>query len=85
MWGGELVWWAIVILSILGYLLLLGTISPLITFTIITLVSLIGLIVDTLFIEPISWAMVRPSLDRWVKVLSVTLIIVGFHFDLLAS
>lgn len=40
---------------------------------------------DALVIEPLAWILERPLVDRYIKVLSLLLLIIGFHFDILAS
>lgn len=41
--------------------------------------------VDVLVIEPIAWLLERERVDTLIKCGSVVLLIIGFHFDLLAS
>ena len=48
----------------------------------------IGLLVavfDVLVIEPIAWLLERKHLGKLIKLGSLVLLIIGFHFDLLAS
>lgn len=78
-------WWMIIILAIISYSLFLITISPILTVFVILFFSGIGALVDFILIEPLAWCLERKHIDKWVKIISVILLIVGFHFDLLAS
>lgn len=33
----------------------------------------------------LAWGLDRPSIDRWIKAITLSFIFIGFHFDLLAS
>jgi hypothetical protein len=44
-----------------------------------------GWLLDSILIEPMAWILRHSDAERWVKALSAILILVGFHFDLLAS
>jgi hypothetical protein len=41
--------------------------------------------IDYIAIEPLAWVLERESLDKIIKFVSLILLLVGFHFDLLAS
>jgi len=41
--------------------------------------------VDILVIEPVAWVLERDEFDRWVKMMSLVLLLIGFHFDMLVS
>ena len=45
----------------------------------------IGWIIDVCMIEPVAWILERKSIGTLFKVGSVVMLLVGFHFDLLAS
>lgn len=60
-------------------------VGPIIITSFIVLPMIILLCVDALFVEPVAWVLERQSLDKLIKTGSLTLLIVGFHFDLLAS
>ncbi len=51
------------------------------------LVSLcgIGLILDVVLLEPLAGLLNKPFLGKFLKIVSVVLLIIGFHFDLLSS
>lgn len=59
--------------------------AALVIATVVSLFLLAAVCFDLLIIEPIAWLIDRPALDKLGKVLGVTLVIVGFHFDLLGS
>lgn len=48
-------------------------------------VARVGSRIDTVIIQPTAWALDRPHVTDWVKVISVLLLLIGFHFDLLSS
>jgi hypothetical protein len=62
-----------------------ATMAPFIVAISVMIASVLGLLIDTLFIEPVAWLVERPRLERSGKVLSIALLLIGFHFDLLAS
>ncbi len=68
--------WLIVLVAVAGGLALL---------VLAALLSGLGWLVATLVIRPLAWLISRPALDAWVKVVAVALVVVGVHFDLLAS
>jgi hypothetical protein len=61
------------------------TVFPIFTMLIIVVAAGVGFLLDILLIEPLAWILERPSLDRLVKLFALLLLIIGFHFDLLAS
>ena len=88
--GGFFLWprlggWLTIISAAVGYFVLLVSISPVMTILTLFVVSLLGLLIDFLIVEPIAWIIERPHIDKWVKIMAVILLILGFHFDLLAS
>jgi hypothetical protein len=60
-------------------------ILPLMVAVLVTFLMLTFLCIDGLFIEPTAWLLERRSLDKLIKIGALTLLIIGFHFDLLAS
>jgi hypothetical protein len=78
-------WYVIIIAAAIAYFLLLLTLSPIVTFILVVSYLLLGLLVDSLLIEPLAWMLERESFDRVIKVVSLLLLATGFHFDLLAS
>lgn len=64
---------------------LLVSISPLITVLIIIMFALSGLVINLVFIKSLAWVLEHPSLDQITKLASLFLLLVGFHFELLAS
>jgi len=47
--------------------------------------SFLWLAFDWLVIRPTAWFLELERVDRWIKVAALLLIVIGFHFDLLAS
>jgi hypothetical protein len=74
---GPLLFLAILLCSALSLPLLLGL--GLAFFVIL------GTTLDLVLIEPLAWIIDRPRLDYWLKVFALLLLLVGFHFDFLAS
>lgn len=60
-------------------------IGPVITFTMIAIVVLLGLLIDIILIEPLACLIDLTSRTRWMKIVSLLLLLSGFYFDLLAS
>ena len=48
-------------------------------------VSLALLAVDLTLFQAPGWVLEQPALDRWAKLVAVTMVLIGFHFDFLAS
>jgi uncharacterized membrane protein len=78
-------WWVFLVEAAIVFFCLLVSISP--TLTVLTVVSFIiaGLAFNLVFIQPLAWVLEHPSLDRFTKVASLLFLLVGFHFELLAS
>jgi uncharacterized membrane protein YdcZ (DUF606 family) len=83
--SSPLPWWAWLLMTPAIFLAVYGVVSPFVTSLVIILSMLLGLIIDTIFIEPLAWIMERESIDRLIKIVSIALLLIGFHFDLLAS
>jgi hypothetical protein len=47
--------------------------------------AVLALFIDYLMIKPLAWILEREEIERLIKVISVAVLLVGFHFDLLAS
>jgi hypothetical protein len=78
-------WTALLVITVLAALILLATLSPFVTIALIATFSWAGMVFDMLILEPIAWVLDRDHLDRWVKLASLVVLLIGFHFDLLAS
>ncbi len=68
--------WLIVLAAVAGGLALLALAAVL---------SALGWLVAVALVRPAAWLISRPALDAWVKVIAIALVVVGVHFDLLAS
>ena len=77
--------WKTFLQGFLIFMLNFAIIGPIFTIIVIASFTILGLALDMLVIEPFAWVLDRPALDRLVKFVSLLLLIVGFHFDLLAS
>ena len=45
----------------------------------------IYLLFNSCVVEPLAWTLERPYVDKVIKLVSVLMLLIGFHFDLLAS
>lgn len=77
--------WIFVIEFAIIYVCLLISIAPIATVLLVIGLTLMGLVVNTALIKPAAWILEHPSLDRSTKIASLLLLLVGFHFELLAS
>lgn len=83
-WLANLPWWQFVLAAVISIILIFA-ISPLFGVVAVFTMGLFGLVIDKLIITPIARALMQPDLERAIKILSFLSLIVGFHFDLLAS
>jgi hypothetical protein len=74
-----------VFVGILVWMFSYVLISPFLAAVLIMSVLFLGLCMDLFVIEPFAWLVERPSIDRLIKLVGVALLLIGFHFDLLAS
>lgn len=77
--------WIVLIEAIIIFGCLLVSVSPLITVFAVILLIGFEFMINLVLIKPLAWALEHPSLDRFTKVMSLLLLLVGFHFELLAS
>jgi hypothetical protein len=80
---GDL-WWEHLLAFAVGYVLGF-IISPVLTFLVIIIGLGVGAIVDAAILEPVAWVLDREAVDKVIKSVSFLALIIGFHFDLLAS
>lgn len=66
---------------VLGYMVLV----PLALLTINLALMLALAVGDTLFIRPVAWILERRRINTLIRIGAVFMLLVGFHFDLLAS
>lgn len=78
-------WFFLIIEAAIIFVCLLVSVSPLLTVLTIATFALIGLIINSSCVEPLAWFLEHPSLDRFTKIASLLLLLIGFHFELLAS
>lgn len=77
--------WILIVETAIIFCCLLVSISPLITVLILMLLTFAGLVINLVFIKSLASALEHPSLDRFTKIASLLFLLVGFHFELLAS
>lgn len=81
----QQVGWVFLIEALVIFYCLLVSISPLLTVFAITSFTITGLVINALFIKSLAWVLEHPALDQFTKIASLLLLLVGFHFELLAS
>lgn len=77
--------WIVLVEAAIIFTCLLVSISPIITVLTIVVLILLGLLINSAFVKPLAWTLENPSLDRFTKIASLFLLLIGFHFELLAS
>lgn len=77
--------WVVLIEAAVIFACLLVSISPIVTVLVIVVLILLGLLINSIFVKPLAWTLENPSLDRLTKIASLFLLLIGFHFELLAS
>lgn len=60
-------------------------VTPLLIVCAMFFLPAVGAALDFLLIEPLAWAFDRSDIEVWVKVFALVSLLIGFHFDLLAS
>ena len=69
------------VIFIFGCLLVL--IAPLVTVLTLVTIALLGLAVNSIFLQPLAHLLEHPSLDRLLKIASLLLLLLGFFGELL--
>ena len=64
---------------------LLVSIAPLFTVLAIVVTTLLGLTINSIFLQPLAHLLEHPALDRWLKIASLLLLLLGFFGELLGS
>lgn len=78
--------WVWQFLASFATFVIVGTIvAPLAVLGATILLFGIGILLDIILIEPVAWVLEREYLDKIIKLLAFLALIVGFHFDFLAS
>jgi hypothetical protein len=77
--------WNLLIETAIIFACLLVSIGPLVTVCIILTLIFTGLAINSGVIKPLAWVLEHPSLDRFTKIASLLFLLLGFHFELLAS
>ncbi len=78
-------WWSGLVAGFFVLVMGFFTIGPILTTSIIITVMIAATLLDLLFIEPLAWTLEHKHLGTIIKVASVILLLLGFHFDFLAS
>lgn len=77
--------WFFLVEAIFIFCCLLVSIAPLFTVLAIVTVALLGLTINSIFLQPLAHLLEHPSLDRLLKIASLLLLLLGFFFELLGS
>lgn len=77
--------WVFLVEFVLIFGCLLISVSPLVTVFSVLLLIFLGLMINSGLIKPLAWVLEHPSLDRFTKLISLLFLLIGFHFELLAS
>ncbi|MCH8805670.1 MAG: hypothetical protein IH986_06235 [Planctomycetes bacterium] len=83
LWG-LMSWWLYLIVMFFA-IGLYAWIAGYVTLAVMLLFTLAGLVLDTVLIEPVAWAISRPRFDMCIRVGALVAAILGIHFDFLAS
>jgi hypothetical protein len=76
-------WWALLIgFLISGFTQILGLMVFILS---LFLLAASGATLNTLLFKPLAWILERENPGIPIKIISVILLLLGFHFDLLAS
>jgi hypothetical protein len=67
------------------FLVVFYSVGAITTCILVVLVIVMGLLLDLVVMRPAAFALERPHFDKWVKGIATLLLLVGFHFDLLAA
>jgi len=82
--GGEEVL-SLAVSAVAIYSACFGIVGPLLTFVFLGLLNIIGFVVDAVFFRGMANVLEYKKLDKAVRIGSLVVIAVGFHFDLLTS
>ncbi|NJP09061.1 MAG: hypothetical protein HC866_05870 [Leptolyngbyaceae cyanobacterium RU_5_1] len=77
--------WVVLIEAAIIFSCLLVSLSPLVTALIVIIFAATGLVANFVFIKSLARLLEHPSLDRSTKIASLLFLLLGFHFELLAS
>lgn len=77
--------WFFLVEAIFIFGCLLVSIAPLFTVLTLVAIALLGLTVNSIFLQPLAHLLEHPSLDRLLKIASLLLLLLGFFGELLGS
>lgn len=77
--------WFFLIEAVFIFGCLLVSVAPLCTVLAIVMVTLLGLAINSIFLQPLAYLLEHPSLDRLLKIASLLLLLLGFFLELLGS
>ncbi len=80
-WAFNLQDWAIYALPIIGATMM----WPIILSVLALVLRFIIRVVDSIYVKPIIFILTRPYVSNLIKITSAVMLVIGFHFDLLAS
>ena len=79
------VWWQTVVIGVGSFVVMVFFLCPLVILLLSMLVAAVGLVVDSLILEPMARVLELSAVDKWIKAAAFLVFVVGFHFDLLSS
>lgn len=77
--------WVLFVEAAIIFFCLLVSLSPLVTVLFILAFIATGLMINAILIQSLAWFLEHPALDKLTKLASLLLLLIGFHFELLAS
>ncbi len=77
--------WLFLVEAIFIFGCLLVSIAPLFTVLAIVTPTLLGLIINYIFLQPLAYLLEHPSLDHLLKIASLIFLLLGFFLELLGS
>lgn len=77
--------WFFLVEAVFIFGCLLVSIAPLFTVLAIVMMTLLGLTIDSIFLQPLAYLLEHPALDRLLKIASLIFLLLGFFLELLGS
>jgi hypothetical protein len=78
-------WWKAIVFGFSATAGSFFTVGPILTTLAVVLLFTVAKVIDGVLIQPLAWALDREDVAMLTKIASVILLMIGFHFDLLAS
>ena len=77
--------WFFLVEAIFIFGCLLVSIAPLFTVLTVVAIALLGLLINSILLQPLAHLLEHPSLDRLLKIASLIFLLLGFFLELLGS